>query len=67
MSKNFKKQVFEIVRTHRKMVTELEESGLETIADIAGEITKAIKKARRFISAATAVRLRMLSISRRNS
>ena len=44
MSKNFKKQVFEIVRTHRRMVTELEESGLETIADIAGEITKAIKK-----------------------
>lgn len=44
MSKNFKKQVFEIVRTHRKMVTELEESGLETIADIAGVITKAIKK-----------------------
>lgn len=44
MSKNLKKQVFEIVRTHRKMVTELEESGLETIADIAGEITKAIKK-----------------------
>jgi D-sedoheptulose 7-phosphate isomerase len=44
MSKNFKKQVFEIVRAHRKMVTELEESGLETIADIAGAITKAIKK-----------------------
>jgi D-sedoheptulose 7-phosphate isomerase len=44
MSKNLKKQVFEIVRTHRKMVTELEESGLETIADIAGAITKAIKK-----------------------
>jgi D-sedoheptulose 7-phosphate isomerase len=44
MSKNFKKQVFEIIRTHRKMVTELEESGLKTIADIAGAITKAIKK-----------------------
>ena len=44
MSKNFKKQVFEIIRTHRKMVTELEESGLERIADIAGAITKAIKK-----------------------
>jgi D-sedoheptulose 7-phosphate isomerase len=44
MSKNSKKQVFEIIRTHRKMVTELEESGLETIADIAGAITKAFKK-----------------------
>jgi D-sedoheptulose 7-phosphate isomerase len=44
MGKNFKKQVFEIIRTHRKMVTELEESGLETITDIAGAITKAIKK-----------------------
>jgi D-sedoheptulose 7-phosphate isomerase len=44
MSKNSKKQVFEIIRTHRKMVTELEESGLEAIADIAGAITKAIKK-----------------------
>jgi D-sedoheptulose 7-phosphate isomerase len=44
MSKNLKKQVFEIIRTHRKMVTELEESGLETIADIAGAITKAVKK-----------------------
>jgi D-sedoheptulose 7-phosphate isomerase len=44
MSKNFKKQVFEIIRTHRKMVTELEESGLETITDIAGAITKAIRK-----------------------
>jgi D-sedoheptulose 7-phosphate isomerase len=44
MSKNNKKQVFEIIRTHRKMITELEESGLETIADIAGAITKAIKK-----------------------
>ena len=36
--------MFEIIRTHRKMVTELEESGLETIADIAGAITKALKK-----------------------
>jgi D-sedoheptulose 7-phosphate isomerase len=44
MSKNLKKQVFEIIRTHRKMVAELEESGLETIADIAGTITKALKK-----------------------
>jgi D-sedoheptulose 7-phosphate isomerase len=44
MSRNFKKQVFEIIRTHRKMVTEFEESGLETIADIASAITKAIKK-----------------------
>ena len=44
MSKNFKKQVFEIIRTHRKMVTELEESGLETISAIAGAIVKAIKK-----------------------
>ncbi|MGA2678921.1 MAG: SIS domain-containing protein [Sedimentisphaerales bacterium] len=44
MSKNFKKHVFEIIRTHRKMVAEFEESGLETIADIAGAITKAIKK-----------------------
>ena len=44
MSKNLKKQVFEIVRTHRKMVTELEESGLETISRIAGAIVKATKK-----------------------
>jgi D-sedoheptulose 7-phosphate isomerase len=44
MSRNLKKQVFEIIRTHRKMVTELEESGLETIDDIASAITKAIKK-----------------------
>jgi len=44
MSKNSKKQVFEIIRAHRKMVTELEESGLEIIADIAGAITKAYKK-----------------------
>ena len=44
MSKNSKKQVFEIIRAHRKMVTELEESGLEIIADIAGAITKADKK-----------------------
>ena len=44
MSKNVKKQVFEIIRAHRKMVTELEESGLETIARIAGAITKAFKK-----------------------
>ncbi len=44
MSKNFKKQVFEIIRAHRKMVTALEESGLETIAGIAGAIVKAIKK-----------------------
>ena len=44
MSKNQKKQVFEIIRTHRKMVTEMEESGLETISSIAGAITKALKK-----------------------
>lgn len=44
MSKNLKKQVFEIIRTHRKMVAELEESGLETITDIASAITKAVKK-----------------------
>jgi D-sedoheptulose 7-phosphate isomerase len=44
MSKNAKKLVFEIIRTHRKMVTELEESGLETIADIAGATVKGIKK-----------------------
>jgi D-sedoheptulose 7-phosphate isomerase len=44
MSKNVKKQVFEIIRAHRKMVTELEESGLETVALIAGAITKALKK-----------------------
>jgi len=44
MSKNQKKQVFEIIRTHRKMVTELEESGLETISGIAGAITKVLKK-----------------------
>ncbi len=44
MSKNDKKQVFEIIRTHRKMVTELEESGLESISGIAGAITKAFKK-----------------------
>jgi len=44
MSKNPKKQVFEIIRTHRKMVTELEESGLKTISSIAGAIVKAAKK-----------------------
>ena len=44
MSKNLKKQVFEIIRTHRKMVTELEESGLGTISSIAGAIVKATKK-----------------------
>jgi len=44
MSKNPKKQVFEIIRAHRKMVTDLEESGLETISGIAGAIVKATKK-----------------------
>ena len=44
MSKNPKKQVFEIIRAHRKMVTELEESGLKTISSIAGAIVKATKK-----------------------
>jgi len=46
MSKNSKKQVFEIIRTHRKMVTELEESGLETISSIAGAIVKSDKERR---------------------
>jgi D-sedoheptulose 7-phosphate isomerase len=44
MSKNQKKQVFEIIRAHRKIVTELEESGLETISSIAEAIVKALKK-----------------------
>jgi D-sedoheptulose 7-phosphate isomerase len=44
MSENFKKHIFEIIRTHRKMVSQLEESGLETISDIAAAIVKAIKK-----------------------
>jgi D-sedoheptulose 7-phosphate isomerase len=44
MSKNSKKLVFEIILAHRKLVSELEESGLETITDIAGAITKAFKK-----------------------
>ncbi len=39
-----KKQVFEIIRTHRKLVTQLEESGLETISDTAEIIVKALKK-----------------------
>jgi D-sedoheptulose 7-phosphate isomerase len=44
MGKEAKKLVLEIIRIHRKMVSELKESGLETIAGIAGAITKAIKK-----------------------
>jgi D-sedoheptulose 7-phosphate isomerase len=44
MSKNDKKLVFEIIRAHRKMVTELEELGLETISSIADAIVKATKK-----------------------
>jgi len=47
MDANTKKQITEIVKTHKKMLAEFETQGIETIAAAAGMITKALKQNRR--------------------
>ena len=47
MDANTKKQITEIVKTHKKMLAEFEAQGIETIAAAAGMITKALKQNRR--------------------
>jgi len=47
MDANTKKQIIEIVKTHKKMLAEFEAQGIETIAAAAGMITKALKQNRR--------------------
>jgi len=47
MDANTKKQIIEIVKTHKKMLAEFESQGIETIAAAAGMITKALKQNRR--------------------
>ena len=47
MDANTKKQITEIVKSHKKMLAEFEAQGIETIAAAAGMITKALKQKRR--------------------
>ena len=44
MEKNIKEQIETIIQTHKKMVTEFEADGLETIAAAADTITKVLKQ-----------------------
>ncbi len=44
MEKNVKKQIEAAIRVHKKMVIELESSGIETIAAAAEAITRALKQ-----------------------
>jgi len=44
MNADLKKQITEIVETHKKMIAELEATGIETIIDAADAITKALKQ-----------------------
>ncbi len=44
MDTNTKKQITEIVKSHKKMLAEFEAQGIETIAAAAGMITKALKQ-----------------------
>ncbi len=44
MNEVIKKQIIEAVETHKKMIAELQESGIETLAAAAEAITKALKQ-----------------------
>ena len=44
MNEVIKKQIIEAVKTHKKMIAELQESGIETLAAAAEAITKALKQ-----------------------
>ncbi len=44
MNADSKKQVTKAIETHKKMVAELEATGIKTIIDAAGTITKALKQ-----------------------
>ena len=44
MTEKIKKQISEIIETHKRMVEELQASGPEIIADMAEAIISAIKK-----------------------
>ena len=44
MNENTKQQIIEIIETHKKMTSELQKVGIETIVDIAEMLTKALKQ-----------------------
>ena len=44
MNEDTRKQIVEVIETHKKMVAELQKSGIETLAAAAEAITKALKQ-----------------------
>ena len=44
MNKDIRKQIIETIETHKKMLAEFEESGIETVAAIAQAITRALEQ-----------------------
>ena len=44
MDENIKKQILDTIETHKKMLAEFEESGLETVAAISQAIVKSLKQ-----------------------